>query len=59
MTAEIWVGILRDAGIPAMIHPSDAVSYLGISPFTCRVQVPEEHLDRARELLSEEPAADA
>ena len=51
MTAEFWVSILQDAGIAAMIHPSDVVSYLGVSAFGCRVQVDEAELDRARELI--------
>ena len=50
ITAEIWISLLRDAGIRAMIRPSDAVSFLGISPYGCRVQVPEEDLARAREV---------
>ena len=50
LTGEIWVSILRDAGLRAMIRPSDAVSFLGVSPFGCRVQVREEDLDRAREI---------
>ncbi len=52
-TAEIWVSILRDGGIRAMIRASDAVSFLGISPYGCRVQVPEADLLRARDLLPE------
>jgi hypothetical protein len=54
LTAELWVSILRDQGIAAMIRPSDAVSYLGVSPFGCRVQVPEEDLERAHELIDED-----
>jgi len=54
LTAEMWVALLHDAGIPAMIRPSDAVSYLGVSAFGCRVQVPEEDLDEAREVLGED-----
>jgi hypothetical protein len=54
LTAELWVSILRDQGIAAMIRPSDAVSYLGVSPFCCRVQVPEEDLERAHELIDED-----
>ena len=54
MTAELWIAILKDQGIPAMIRPSDAVSFLGVSPFSCRVQVPEEHLERAKELIAQE-----
>ena len=41
----------NDAGIPAMIHPNDAVSWLGVSGFGCRVQVREEDLDAAHEVV--------
>jgi hypothetical protein len=36
-----------------MIRPSDAVSFLGVSAYGCRVQVMEEDLPRAREVLAE------
>jgi len=51
MTADLWVSILRDAGLRAMIRPSDAVSFLGVSPYGCRVQVAEDDLEEARGLL--------
>jgi len=51
LTAEMWVGLLRDAGLAAMIRPSDAVSFLGVSGFGCRVQVFEEDLEEARAVL--------
>jgi Putative prokaryotic signal transducing protein len=54
LTAEMWVSILRDAGLSAMIRPSDAVSFLGVSAYGCRVQVVEEHLEEARQLLAGE-----
>ena len=53
LTAELWISILRDAGIAALIRPSDAVSYLGVSAFGCRVQVREDDLQQAREILGE------
>jgi len=53
ITAEIWVSILRDAGVRAMIRASDAVSFLGVSAYGCRVQVPEADLARARDILPE------
>jgi hypothetical protein len=61
ITGEIWVSILRDAGLRAMIRPSDAVSFLGVSAYGCRVQVMEEDLAQAREVLgevSDEPTQD-
>jgi hypothetical protein len=59
ITAEIWVSLLRDAGLRAMIRPSDAVSFLGVSAYACRVQVPESDLPRARELLADAIGDDA
>ena len=53
ITAELWVSILRDEGVPAMIKPSDVVSYLGVSAFGCRIQVQEDYEERAREVLAE------
>lgn len=52
MTTEFWIQVLQDQGIPAMIHPADAVSWLGVSGFGCRVQVPEEKLEAAKEVLT-------
>ena len=53
LTAEMWCNVLREAGITAMIEPRDAVSFLGISPFPCRVMVPEGMVEEAREMLSD------
>lgn len=54
ITAEIWIDILRDNGLRAMIRPSDAVSFLGLSTYGCRIQVSEEDLEHAREVLGED-----
>ena len=54
LTGEMWVAILRDAGVSAMIRPSDAVSFLGVAAMGCRVQVRQEDLERAREVLGED-----
>lgn len=51
IAAEIWLDILRQEGINAIIHPSDAVSFLGVSAVSCRIQTREEDLERAREVL--------
>ena len=56
LTAEMWVTLLRDNGVVAAIRPSDSVSFLGLSGFACRVQVAEEQLEIARELLGETDA---
>ena len=54
MTAELWVSILRDAGVSAMVNPADAVSFLGVAGFGCRVQVTEDDLAIARDILGDE-----
>lgn len=51
VTAEMWIAILTDAGIAAMIRPSDAVSFLGVAGFGCRVQVRKRDLEHALEIL--------
>lgn len=53
ITAEIWIDVLNNAGVTAVIHPADAVSFMGVSNMGCRLQVQEEDLDRAREALAE------
>ena len=58
LTAELWVAILRDQGVAAMIKPSDTASYLGMAAFGCRVQVAEDDLDRAREALGDDAMDD-
>ena len=55
--AEMWIDILRDEGLQAMIRPSDAVSFMGVTAVECRVLVVEEDLERAREVLGEDADA--
>jgi hypothetical protein len=54
ITAEIWVDVLHNAGIAAMIRPSDAVSFMGVSTMGCRVQVQEEDFSVALGVLGED-----
>lgn len=53
LTAELWLAILRDNGIFARIRPTDAVSFLGVSGFGCRVEVEEDDVVNAWEILRE------
>ena len=53
LSAEMWVDLLRGEGVPALIRPSDAVSFLGTTALGCRIMVPEEHLSDAEALLEE------
>jgi len=52
LTAEMWQDILRQQGIPAMVNPADAVSFLGVSTFPCRIMVAPGYLKQAREILA-------
>lgn len=52
LTAEIWRDILVQEGIPAMINPQDAVSFLGVSSFPCRIMVASGYRKQAKEILA-------
>jgi hypothetical protein len=63
LTAEIWQDILVQNGIPAMINPQDAVSFMGVSSFPCRIMVADGYRQQAQEILdslqpAEEPNDD-
>jgi hypothetical protein len=64
LTAEIWTDILVQEGVPAVVNPEDAVSFMGVSTRPCRIMVLEESLKQAQEILEgiqaeEPPPADA
>jgi hypothetical protein len=52
LTAEIWKDILIQEGIPAMVNPQDAISFMGISGFPCRIMVAYGYLKQAKEILA-------
>ncbi|OGO49400.1 MAG: hypothetical protein A2148_06855 [Chloroflexi bacterium RBG_16_68_14] len=54
LIAEMWVDLLRQEGVPALIKPSDAVSFMGTSALSCRVLVPQERLEEAEALLADQ-----
>jgi hypothetical protein len=63
LTAEIWQDILVQNGIPAMINPQDAVSFMGVSSLPCRIMVADGYRQQAQEILdslqpAEEPNDD-
>ena len=57
LTAELWRELLQESGIPAMLQAGDAVSFLGVSAFPCRLLVPEDRYTEAQGLLDELSAA--
>jgi len=64
LTAEIWLDILTQNGIPAMINPRDAISFMGVSSLPCRIMVAYGSRQKAQEILdslqppAEEPTDD-
>jgi hypothetical protein len=54
LTAEMWCELLRNEGIPAMVRPSDAMSFMGVSPKTTRIVVAEDRRDEAEAALRRE-----
>ena len=54
LTAELWQGLLRSEGFPAMVHTGNISSYhLGVSNAPCRLMVPEDQLVEAQRFLKE------
>ena len=59
LTAEIWLSILQNEGIAAIIMPSsNTASFLGMTDLACAMQVREDHLAHAREVLGDEALDD-
>jgi hypothetical protein len=52
LTAEMWIELLQNEGIPAMIEPGDAVSFLGVSAIPCRIIVPKGWVGEAKAILA-------
>jgi len=53
LTAEMWLDLLREEGVPAFIEPRDSVSFLGLSTMPCRILVPEDMVEKAKEILAD------
>ncbi len=63
LIAEMWLQVLHQHGIPAVINPGDTSSFLGVSALPCRLMVSGDYLKQAREILAdlkpaEEPGVD-
>ena len=54
LVAEMWRDLLRAEGVAAAVRQGDAVSFLGVSAYPCRVVVREDELDRAQQVLGEQ-----
>ena len=53
LQAEIWREFLQQNGVRAMIGAADTTSFLGLSPFPCRLLTPPDQAEAARLLLAE------
>ena len=53
IVAEMWRELLISGGVPANIRAGDTSTFLGVNNYPCRLQVRENDLDRARELLEQ------
>ena len=54
LTAEMWRELLHGQNLAAMIRVGDTTSFLGISAAPCRIMVPEDQLQDAQALLTEQ-----
>lgn len=50
---EMLRDMLEENGVISMIQPEDAISFLGVSAIPCRIMVPIEQAEAARELIAE------
>jgi hypothetical protein len=48
----MWREMLRQHGIPVVISPGDTSSFMGVSPFPCRLMVAGGYLEQAQEILA-------
>jgi len=53
LDVERMQALLEAGGIPAQIVPGDVVSFLGVSPFPCRLAVPDARAPEAQAVLDE------
>lgn len=57
LVAEMWRDRLVENGVPAMLDPRGAVSYLGLATVPVRVLVREGYEGEARAVLGDLPEA--
>ncbi len=50
--AATWRDLLNQEGVSAVIRASDVSSFLGVSLTPCRIMVPEEEMERAKDVLA-------
>ena len=53
LTAEMWLQVLHQHEIPAVINPGDISSFLGVSVLPCLLLVASDYLKQAQEILAD------
>ena len=51
LQAEMWRDLLVEDGFKAIVRPGDTTSFLGVSPYPCRILVADDELERASDAL--------
>ena len=52
LTAESWLGLVRNAGIECKLQPGDTVAFLGVSGLPTRIMARSDHVEIALTVLN-------
>ena len=51
LTAEMWLDLVRQAGVECALRAGDTTGFLGLSPYPVRLVTRESDVERARAVL--------
>ena len=51
LTAEMWLDLVRQAGVECALRAGDTTGFLGLSPYPVRLVTRESDVKRARAVL--------
>ena len=54
LVAEMWRDVLNGREIPVVIRSGDVSTFLGVTPYPCRLLVDENSRERAIQILHDE-----
>ena len=52
LTAESWLGLVRNAGIECKLQPGDTVAFLGVSGLPTRIMARSDYVENALTILN-------
>ena len=52
LTAESWLGLMRNAGIECKLQPGDTVAFLGVSGLPTRIMARSDYVENALTVLN-------